>query len=113
VQLLPALCSLLAQPEVRLCQVFGPAVPKPDTEVLDKAELFLERRLRVPVISTQVCAPSVPEALIDLAHKDQCDVIVLGASREGMLQQAIKGNIPEAIARACDCTVMLVRSAVA
>jgi CIC family chloride channel protein len=48
-----------------------------------------------------------------LAQKDQCDVIVLGASREGMLQQAIKGNIPEAIARGCDCTVMLVRSAVA
>ncbi|MBW4494181.1 MAG: chloride channel protein [Oscillatoria princeps RMCB-10] len=113
VQLLPALCSLGAQPEVRLCQVFGPAVPKPDTAVLDTAELFLERRLKVPVISTPVCAPSVPDALIDLAQKDQCDVIVLGASREGMLQQAIKGNIPEAIARGCDCTVMLVRSAVA
>jgi CIC family chloride channel protein len=40
-------------------------------------------------------------------------VIVLGASREGLLQQAIKGNIPEAIARYGDRTVILVRGAIA
>jgi chloride channel protein, CIC family len=36
-------------------------------------------------------------------------VILLGASRESLLQQAIKGNIPEAIARNSPCTVILVR----
>ncbi|MGB7894248.1 MAG: universal stress protein, partial [Microcoleus sp.] len=50
-------------------------------------------------------------ALIDLAQNDQCDAIVLGASREGLLKQVIHGNIPEAVARGCDCTVILVRSA--
>ncbi|MCY7393576.1 MAG: universal stress protein, partial [Leptolyngbyaceae cyanobacterium CAN_BIN12] len=49
--------------------------------------------------------------VVDMAQNDQCDVIVLGASREGLLQQAIQGNIPEAIARNCDCTVILVRKA--
>ncbi|MCY7275399.1 MAG: universal stress protein [Phormidesmis sp. CAN_BIN44] len=39
-------------------------------------------------------------------------MIVLGATREGLLQQVIKGNIPEEIARQCDCTVILVRGAI-
>ncbi|WP_302849270.1 universal stress protein [Leptolyngbya iicbica] len=37
------------------------------------------------------------------------DVILLGASREGLLTQAIKGNIPEAIARRSHCNVILFR----
>jgi CIC family chloride channel protein len=59
-----------------------------------------------------VSANSVSEAVIHLAQKDHCDVIVLGATREGLLQQAIQGNIPEEIARKCDCTVVLVREAI-
>jgi len=51
------------------------------------------------------------EAVVDMAEKNQCDVIVLGASREGLLQQAIQGNIPESIARDSKCTVILVRKA--
>lgn len=58
-----------------------------------------------------VCAASVPDAVIDLAEKDQFDVIVLGASREGFLKQAIAGNIPEAIASHVNSTVILVRGA--
>ncbi|WP_442942541.1 hypothetical protein [Nostoc sp.] len=40
------------------------------------------------------------------------DVVVLGASREGLLQQAIQGNIPEAIASGVESTVILVRGAI-
>jgi CIC family chloride channel protein len=54
----------------------------------------------------------VSEAVVKLASKEKCDVIVLGASREGLLQQAIKGNIPEAIARNSNCTVILVRDVI-
>jgi CIC family chloride channel protein len=111
VQLLPALVSISARPEIRLCQVCLPSQEEPDTSILDQAGEILDRRVRVPVISTLMCAVSIPDALIDLAHKDQCDVIVLGASREGMLKQVMAGNIPEEIARKCNCTVMLVRSA--
>jgi CIC family chloride channel protein len=54
----------------------------------------------------------VPEAIIELAQKKQCDVIILGASREGLLKQVMHGNIPEAIARNSNCTVILVRGAI-
>ncbi|WP_143845169.1 universal stress protein [Nostoc sp. T09] len=45
------------------------------------------------------------------ARDNQSDVIVLGASREGMLQQAVHGDIPAAISRNSQQTVILVRAA--
>ncbi|MGA7934483.1 MAG: chloride channel protein [Kovacikia sp.] len=112
ITLLPALVSLTQQPDIRLCQVFPPSEAIPDTSLLEKDAAFLRQRLHKPVITIPVCADSVADAVIDMAQKDQCDVIVVGASREGLLQQAIQGNIPEAIARNCDCTVILVRKAI-
>ncbi|HEY9849284.1 MAG TPA: chloride channel protein [Leptolyngbyaceae cyanobacterium] len=111
VELLPALVTLSERGEIHLTQVFLPSKNLPNTKSLEKAAQFLNRKISCPVIAKPVCSSSVPEAVIDIAEKDGCDVIVLGASREGMLQQAIKGNIPEAIARGCDCTVILVRGA--
>ncbi|HLO51648.1 MAG TPA: chloride channel protein [Kamptonema sp.] len=111
VRLLPALVALSAIPEIRLCQVHQPSLVELNTDDLKGAAKFLKQRLSCPVMVTPVCAKSVSDALIDLAQNDQCDVIVLGASREGLLKQVIHGNIPEAVARGCDCTVILVRSA--
>lgn len=111
ITLLPALVSLSQKPEIRLCQVFHPADRLHDTATLRSDAEFLRKHLQSPVVTLPVCANSVSEAIIDMAQKDQCDVVVLGASREGLLQQAIQGNIPEAIARQCDCTVILVRKA--
>ncbi|HEY9906343.1 MAG TPA: universal stress protein, partial [Thermosynechococcaceae cyanobacterium] len=110
--LLPALVSLSQQPEIRLCQVFAPSPIAQDTQILEQDAVFLRQRTQSNVITLPICSTSVSEAVIDMAQKDQCDVIVLGASREGMLQQAIHGNIPEAIARQSNCTVILVRKAV-
>ena len=107
ITLLPALVALSQQPEIRLCQVFPPDAPAYDTQLLEQDAVFLRQRTQSPVTTVAVCAPSVSDAVIDMAQKDQCDVIVLGASREGMLQQAIHGNIPEAIARQSRCTVIL------
>lgn len=111
VRLLPALMTLSEQPEIRLCQVFPASDHDFDTTALDRTAHSLRRHLSADVIITPVCARSVPEAVLDIAHKDQCDVIILGASREGLLQQVIKGNIPEEIARKSDRTVMVVRGA--
>jgi CIC family chloride channel protein len=72
---------------------------------------YLRQKIQGVIFVTSVCANSVVEAVVDMAQKNQCDVIILGASREGLLQQAIQGNIPEAIARNSDCTVILVRKA--
>ncbi len=112
IQLLPAFARLTTKPQVFLCQVHQPEQSPADIEALKDAMVFLSNRLRCPVMLRSVCAKSVSEAVVDLAQKDQCDVIVLGATREGLLQQVIKGNIPEEIARQCDCTVILVRSAI-
>ena len=110
-RLLPAFVAASEVPEIRLCQVYQPSVAAPDRDELKQAAEFLKRRVSCEVVATSVCAKSVSDALIDLAQNDQCDAIVLGASREGLLKQVIQGNIPEAVARGCDCTIILVRSA--
>ncbi|MEX0268077.1 chloride channel protein [Leptolyngbyaceae cyanobacterium UHCC 1019] len=113
VTLLPALVSLSQDPEIRLCHVSAPNDQSYDISPLEKSAEFLQQQVQASVMITSVCARSVVEAVVDMAQNNQCDVIVLGASREGLLQQAIQGNIPEAIARNCDCTVILVRKATA
>jgi chloride channel protein, CIC family len=110
-RLLPAFVAASEVPEIKLCQVHQPSVVEPDRDELKQATEFLQRRISCEIMATTVCAKSVSDALIDLAQKDQCDAIVLGASREGLLKQVIQGNIPEAVARGCNCTVILVRSA--
>ncbi|MEG4497942.1 chloride channel protein [Microcoleus sp. F10-C6] len=110
-RLLPALVAASAVPEIKLCQVHQPSGAEPDRRELKQAAEFIKRRVSCSIIATSVCAKSVSDALIDLAQNDRCDAIVLGASREGLLKQVIQGNIPEAVARGCDCTVILVRSA--
>ncbi|MEG5137837.1 MULTISPECIES: chloride channel protein [unclassified Microcoleus] len=110
-RLLPAFVAASALPEIKLCQVHQPSVTEPSRDELKQAAEFIQRRVSCSVIATTVCAKSVSDALIDQAQNDQCDAIVLGASREGLLKQVIHGNIPEAVARGCDCTVILVRSA--
>ena len=112
IQLLRAFARLTQQPPVFLCQVHQAEQLPSDLEALKDAMVFLSNRLRCPVVLRSVCANSVSEAVVDLAQKDQCDVIVLGATREGLLQQVINGNIPEEIARQCACTVILVRGAI-
>ncbi len=113
VTLLPALVSLTQAPEIFLCHVSAPHDQSYDISPLEKSAAFLQQHAQASVVITSVCAQSVAEAVVDMAKNNQCDVIVLGASREGLLQQAIQGNIPEAIARNCDCTVILVRKATA
>lgn len=112
VKLLPALVSLSARPHIRLCHVYHPKQDDYDPATLEAKATFLRQHSQGMVEVTSVCANSVVEAVVDMAAKNQCDVIVLGASREGLLQQAIQGNIPEAIARGSKCTVILVRKAI-
>jgi CIC family chloride channel protein len=110
IQLLPALTSLSKTPDVKLCQVFQPTEHL-DVTVLEQSAHFLKHRLKGTVTIAPVSATSVSTAVIDYSQKDHSDVILLGASRERLLQQVIQGNIPEAIARSTNCTVILVRGA--
>ena len=112
IKLLPALAAFNPQAEIRLCQIFHASDDSHSSQLLEEEAAFLRQQLpQVSIETTLVCAHSVAEAVVDIAQKTQCDVIMLGASREGLLQQAIQGNIPETIARQSDCTVILVRKA--
>jgi CIC family chloride channel protein len=113
IQLLPALVTLGNAPEIRLCQVFELSDTPADITVLQQASRDLSRRnLSSKVTTTPVRASSVSEGVINLVKTEHFDVVVLGASREGLLQQAIKGNIPASIASHVKCSVILVRGAI-
>lgn len=114
IQLIPALVTLGDAPSIRLCQVFEPSESEPDLSVLKQAisDLTRHRNFSSKVTATPVKASPVAEGVINLVKTERFDVVVLGASREGLLQQAIKGNIPAAIASRVESTVILVRGAI-
>jgi chloride channel protein, CIC family len=109
---LPAMTVLSQAPEIQLCQVFQPNMPPPPMKMLEGAVRILKRRYNCAASACQLCSPSIVEGILDLAEAGECDVIVLGASREGLLQQTLKGNIPAMITRTSTCTVILVRGAI-
>jgi CIC family chloride channel protein len=112
-RLLPALIKLGQTPQVKVCQVFEHQPTWQDLTPLHQVVADLETHLNCPVGVCPAWGNSVPEAVLQVADQQNCDVIMLGASREGLLQQVIKGNIPEAITRDSQCSVILVRGAIA
>ena len=114
IKLLPALVTLGENSKIRLTRVFNTSEDKPDMKVLEEAirQLIRNRKLQSTVIAEPIKSDSVSEGVINLANKEHYDVVIIGASREGLLQQAINGNIPEAIASGVESTVILVRGAV-
>uniref|UniRef100_B8HXI4 Chloride channel core n=1 Tax=Cyanothece sp. (strain PCC 7425 / ATCC 29141) TaxID=395961 RepID=B8HXI4_CYAP4 len=110
-QLLPGLTRLSPAPQVRLCQVFDPEATLLDTQALEQGMALLKPHLNGALSSLSLRSKSIAEAIIELAHAEQDDVILVGASREGLLRQAIMGNIPSAITRNSHCSVILVRGA--
>ncbi|MDZ8094256.1 MAG: chloride channel protein [Nostoc sp. DedQUE05] len=114
IKLLPALITLGNDPKIRLTQVFKPSELKPDMSISEQAirHLMRRRKLSSTVVALPVQANSVAEGVINLVETEGYDVVVLGASRDGLLQQAIQGNIPEAIASGVESTVILVRGAI-
>ena len=108
-QLLPALTSLSREPEIHLCQIFPTTDNLPDLRDLHTAANFVRQNSDAIVSISTPSADVVATTTIDFAIEKQCDVIMLGASREGLLRQTIYGNIPESIARGSSCTVIVVR----
>jgi CIC family chloride channel protein len=111
IKLLPALVRLGNDAEIRLTQVFKPSEIKPNMQILEEStrQLMRHRNLHNHVVAAPIESDSVAEGVINLVKTEGYDVVVLGASREGLLQQAIHGNIPETIASGVDSTVILVR----
>jgi chloride channel protein, CIC family len=111
-QLLPALISFSRDPAIYLCQFFDPHQTQPDLDNLNTAANFVREHLGIPTTIVPLYSDAIAATAIDLAAEKQCDAIILGASREGLLQQTIQGNIPEAIAQGSSCTVIVVRAAI-
>jgi CIC family chloride channel protein len=114
-ELLPGLTSLYSHtnsPKLWLCQVYSPATADLDCSLIERSTDYLRNNLSLPVMPIAVRSQSVSDAVIRLSRQEQCSVVMLGASREGLLQQALRGNIPEAIALGVESTVILVRGAI-
>ena len=110
IELLPALTTLSHQPQVCLCQVFEPSNGTKELTTLDRAAKWLQPALALDAISTvSLSGNSIAEAVLNYARQDRSDAIVLGASRTGILQQVVDGNIPAAIAQCHERTVIVVR----
>jgi chloride channel protein, CIC family len=118
IALLPALTTLSRQPQVHLCQVFEPTDGTPDLTILDRAANLLQPALggracqndnRAAIKTVPLCGNSIPDAVLSYARQESTEAIVLGASRAGILQQVVNGNIPAAISQGSDRTVILVR----
>ena len=108
--ILPALAKLdRIPPKMQLCQVYSPdqsQLPSPDFK---RAADLLASAMSCPIIPLLIPAYSVSEAIINLTKRKKYGLVVLGASNEGLLQ-VVKGNIPEAIARHANSTVIIFRS---
>jgi chloride channel protein, CIC family len=112
IALLPGLMRQSDAPEAFLCHVSDPdGQAEVSTTALDRAGRSLQSQVNCKTHAIAVCSASIPDALSDLASVNACDVILLGATQSGLLQQVIQGNIPETVARRSSQTVIVVRGA--
>lgn len=107
---LPALTNLSPiPPKIQLCQV-SPRDRADFSSDFERATKLLKSQLSCPVLPLLIPASSVSKAIIELTQRKKYGLVVLGASNEGLLQNAVRGNIPEAIARHANSTVIIFRS---
>ncbi|MCY7334878.1 MAG: universal stress protein [Chamaesiphon sp.] len=109
ISLLPALTALSNRPQVSLCQVFDLTEQHPDPTTLDRAAELLRPSLPGAIKKVPLYASYIPTAILNYAEEGDFDAIVLGASRAGILQQVVNGNIPAAISQNSNRTVIIVR----
>ena len=77
--------------------------------VLSDAQHKLKEYVEIPVIPLPIRSRIVTDSLIRVIKEETYDIVVMGASSDSLLQQALHGNIPEAIAKGTNRTVIIVR----
>ena len=97
-------------PEIKLCQVYTPNQRAFNFNNIRNLANAIANHTDLKVTALPIRAYSVPEAIIGLHNAENYDLVILGATSEGMLQNAISGNIPEEIIRKVSTTVIIVRS---
>ncbi|VEP11874.1 Chloride channel core [Hyella patelloides LEGE 07179] len=113
IKILPGLASLYNSahtPKVTLCQVYTPNQGAFNFYSIRKLAKAIANNTNLAVKALPIRAYSVPEAILRLHNAEKYDLVVLGASSEGMLQNVMSGNIPKEIVRKVSTTVIIVRS---
>jgi CIC family chloride channel protein len=109
--ILPAFASLYdIPPSIQLCQVSMTVLEQHHTVDFDQAVELVRNNLDCPISPLLIPENSVSQAVIKLTQQQEYSLVLLGASNEGLLQNVIKGNIPEAIAHHANSTVIIFRS---
>jgi CIC family chloride channel protein len=114
IRILPGLAQLYhvnRAPQITMCQVYTHGQREFDFNNIHKLAKAIANKTNLKVKSLPIRAYSVPEAIIKLHHAENYDLVILGASSEGMLQNVVHGNIPKEIIRQVSTTVIIVRSA--
>ncbi|BAZ46507.1 chloride channel core [Chondrocystis sp. NIES-4102] len=107
---LPALAQLYSTPpQLQLCQIYDPDQSQPPNSDFQAAFDLVLEQIKLPMTSLLIAHPSVSDAIIKLTKKKKYDLVILGASNQGLLRNVVKGNITEAIARYADSTVIIFR----
>lgn len=109
--ILPALANLPhIPPQIQLCQVSSSNSREHFTPDFVQALELLHNTLNCAIDSLLINSDSVSQAVIDLTQDRKYGLVILGASNEGLLQNVMNGNIPEAIAHHANSTVIIFRS---
>lgn len=111
-KLLPAFLGVY--PEEKLPPVYLVKVHSPENTTIDLRNLHqrvntLRNLVKTKVNPLIISSPSVVSAILHLSQSQNSELVILGASRESLLQQAWSGNIPESIASKLDTTVIIIR----
>ena len=111
-QLLPAFLNVyLPQhlPSVWLTKVYPPTQKQLNLQDLRSTAKNLSKLVATDVNILPVRADSVVSAIVQTAETHQSELLILGASGDGLLKRAWHGNIPEQIANKLSTTVIIIR----
>ena len=107
--ILPALASLSQiPPKIQLCQVSPIESQTTQSADFKWAATMLKNAMNCPIYPLLIDDYSVSKAIVELTQNRRYGLVILGASKVGLLQ-VVKGNIPEAIARHSNSTVIIFR----
>jgi chloride channel protein, CIC family len=103
----PMIDAFGAETVTYLCRVYPPGVEQ-SHELIETYVETLGTNCKGQVQGLELTGEVVP-TILTFAQGMKADVIVLGASRNGLFSQVLQGNIPEAIARQSPSAILLVR----
>ena len=111
-RLLPGLTTLERSAGIHLCQITSAhqRIP-PDPELLKKAQRYLQRHTLTPITAEQAQGNDVLSTLLSVGQEQDASVLIMGASQESFMQQAIRGNLPEQVMAKSNRTIILIRDA--